>query len=325
MDPFASLIGQDRAIELLAASYRQGRLASAYLLAGPQGVGRARAAEAFSALLLGGEEAAARERALRQVRAGTHPDCLWIAPETGRGQPSIGIERARALTEFASRPPLQAPRSVAVIDGAEALTEAAANALLKTWEEPGRTIPIAIAPSQYALLPTLASRCQCIPFSRLSESDVARVLEQQGHHGVLAQPEVMASAQGRPGAALRASACLQALPAGLLADLRAVPQAGLKQRDAAARAAFERELLQLAAEAASQLEAETQLWLLDALQSSYWQQYLQGQLPHCPLPALVQGRHALQAYAQPRLAWEVLLLQFGGVLPLQSRVFPSAA
>ncbi len=75
------------------------------------------------------------------------------------------IEQIREITNFLSRPPLESSRSVVVIEQADTMTESAANALLKTLEEPGKATLILIAPSPSSLLPTLVSRCQHIPLS----------------------------------------------------------------------------------------------------------------------------------------------------------------
>lgn len=72
-----------------------------------------------------------------------------------------------------------------VIEQAEAMAESAANALLKTLEEPGRATLILIAPSPESILPTLVSRCQKIPFYRLDSSSLTQVLTRTGNLEIL--------------------------------------------------------------------------------------------------------------------------------------------
>ena len=93
-----------------------------------------------------------------------------------KAPPIIRLEQIREITQFLGRPPLDAPRNMVVLEEAETMAEAAANALLKTLEEPGQATLILIAPSLESVLPTLVSRCQRIPFYRLDASSVAQIL-----------------------------------------------------------------------------------------------------------------------------------------------------
>ncbi|HEY9662081.1 MAG TPA: DNA polymerase III subunit delta', partial [Allocoleopsis sp.] len=158
---FAALIGQTQAIELLTCAVSQNRIAPAYLFAGASGVGRSLAARCFAELLLMPVRASDRlaatnaPSALRQrIQLGNHPDMLWVEPtylhqgkrlsateaaELGvkrRSPPEIRLEQVREIARFLSRPPLEAGRSVVVLENAETMAEAAANGLLKTLEEP---------------------------------------------------------------------------------------------------------------------------------------------------------------------------------------------
>jgi len=313
-DPFAGLIGQDRALALLRAAIARDRLAPAYLFLGPEGVGRIRAALGFStAILRQGCPPARRDRLAQQVRDRNHPDLLWVEPTYNhqgqllsareaaaqgiqrRSLPKIRIEQVRSLSAFLARPPLAATRTVAIIEGAELMGEAPANALLKTLEEPGRATLILIAPSTDALLPTLVSRCQRIPFQRLSRRDLAEVLEQLGRADLLEQPTLLELAQGSPGLALAAAEQLQAIAADLLAQLQEPPSEPLAA-------------LELAKATEQSLDVAAQIWLLDYLQQHYWQEFRQGRWGRSPLARLETARQQLLRYVQPRLVWECLLL-----------------
>lgn len=318
---FANLVGQESAVKLLSAAIERSRIAPAYLFYGPPGIGRGLAAKEFSALILAGTTdektlAAVRQRAI----AGNHPDLLVVQPTyqhqgqllnaeeaaakglKRRAAPQIRIEQIRAIAEFVGRPPLEAPRTVVIVEEAQTMAEAAANALLKTLEEPGRATLIAIAPGKDAILPTLVSRCQCVPFQRLSPAQVEQVLRQAGREEAIEVDRILLSlAGGSPGEAIAASEQWQAIPADLRESLVSFVQTGSDTPQGL------RVALDLSAEIDKTLDAPAQLWLLDYLQCCYWERYLGRQIARSPLPWLEAARYSLQAYAQARLVWEATL------------------
>lgn len=315
MNYFASLIGQPQAVELLNQAIDQNRLAPAYLFAGIDGIGRTIAARCFIEQLfcsnLPAQQQAHTQNLLRQ---GNHPDVLWVEPtylhqgqrlsaaeaaEKGlkrKAPPIIRTEQIREIAQFLSRRSAIAPRLVVVIEQAETMAESAANALLKTLEEPGKATIILIAPSVDALLPTLVSRCQKIPFYRLNPEQLAQVLRQTGNETILQQyPAIIDIAQGSPGQAIASAQQIQAIPTELLSKLSQLPKS---LRDA----------LDLARQVDT-LDSEKQLWLVDCLQHHYWQQFLAGKIASSPLQQLETARKYLLSYVQPRLVWEVTLMQ----------------
>jgi DNA polymerase-3 subunit delta' len=247
------------------------------------------------------------------LQLGNHPDLLWVEPTyLHQGQqlsadeaavaglkrkapPVIRLEQIRKITQFLCRHPLEAPRNVVVLEQTETMAEAAANALLKTLEEPGQATLILIAPNSESLLPTLVSRCQRIPFYRLDQASMAQVLLKTGHEEILHQPVVLAIAQGSPGEAIASWQQLKDIPAELLGAVTQMPKS---VRDA----------LELARQIDKTLDTEAQLWLVDYLQHCYWQEFLLGELQRSPLQQLEQARKSLLCYAQPRLVWECTLL-----------------
>lgn len=298
MNSFLQLIGQNQAVELLTQGLAQGRIAPAYLFVGTPGIGRGLAAKEFSRLLLG------------DFPKGNHPDLLWVSPTyqhqgkllttaeasaagvKRKTPPQIRIEQIREITEFLSRPPLRAERSLVIIEDAHTMAEGAANALLKTLEEPGRATLILIAPSTDSLLPTLVSRCQRIPFYRLGEEEMRLVLTNRGETEILAHPELLAIAQGSPGEAIEAMAQLQSLPSALLPKLQILPK-------------NPRQALELAKEIDQSLDSQQQLWLLDYLQYCYWQKHQKTEL----IKYLEKGKQYLLAYVNTRLVLECTFLQ----------------
>ena len=308
---FATIVGQNQAIALLQGAIAANRIAPAYLFAGSPGVGRSLAARGFIELLFCRDISVEKQVSVkRRLQQGNHPDLLWVEPtylhngvylsakeaaEKGvkrKAPPQIRLEQIREISHFLGRSPLEASRQIVVLDRAETMAEAAANGLLKTLEEPGRATLILIAPSTESLLPTLVSRCQKIPFYRLAQMDMAVVLERTGYGAILQEPSVLAIAQGSPGLAIAAFEQLQGIPPELLAKLNQLPRSC-------------RMALELAKEIDKTLEPESQLWLIDYLQHSYWQDLQQMGI----IEKLEQARKYLLSYAQPRLVWEVTLLE----------------
>ncbi|MCY7282078.1 MAG: DNA polymerase III subunit delta' [Cyanobacteria bacterium CAN_BIN43] len=315
MTSFPTLIGQSQAVELLNSAIAQNRVAPAYLFAGAPGVGRSLAARYFAGLLLTPLDRLGQPspNVPARVQQSNHPDLLWVEPtylhqgkrlsaaeaaEQGvkrKSPPEIRLEQVREVARFLGRPPLEAPRSVVVLEDAETMAEAAANGLLKTLEEPGRATLILIAPSAESLLPTLVSRCQRIPFRRLDREAIAQVLTQTGNDEILQHPEVLALAQGSPGEAIAQWQQIQAIPPELLEAATQPPQSL-------------RNALDLARQISQALDTESQLWLLDYLQYHYWETQRQPTYLH----HLEKARRYLLQYVQPRLVWEVTLLGMKG-------------
>lgn len=179
---FAGILGHERAVALLRLALRADRLAHAYLFLGPEGVGKRRVATALAQAAnclrpLPDGDACGTCAACRKVTAGVHPDLLLVTPEEG----TVRIEQIRALREEVARRPYEGRRRFALVDPAEALTEQAQNALLKTLEEPaGATTVILLARQAGGLLPTVVSRCQSVAFGPVPEALIARHLAATG-------------------------------------------------------------------------------------------------------------------------------------------------
>lgn len=320
-NPFAPLVGQQQAVELLTQAVKQNRVAPAYLFAGADGVGRSLAARCFVELLFSSVVEMRLIPSLKQrLRQGNHPDLLWVQPTyqyqgqrltaaqaaeknvKRKAPPVIRLEQIREITEFLSRPPLEAPRNVVVLEEAQTMAEPAANALLKTLEEPGQATIILIAPSPESVLPTLVSRCQRIPFHRLDTTSLTQVLTQTGNQEILQHPAVLSLASGSPGSAIASYEQLQAIPPELLQELTTAPKS-------------QRHALELAKKIDKDLDTEAQLWLIDYLQQSYWQNQHQASV----INQLEKTRKYLLVYAQPRLVWECTLLSVHQQLSLYER------
>jgi DNA polymerase III subunit delta' len=161
---FETLPEQAEAKRLLAAALADGP-AHAYLFHGPPGVGKRAAAFAFAAELLG-------ERGRVERRA--HPDLYVLEPLGDQ----IRIDAVRALRRDLHMRPFEADRRVYLILGADELNDDAADALLKDLEEPPPYAVVVLVADDIGPLPeTVRSRCQLVPFRRLSERAVRETLD----------------------------------------------------------------------------------------------------------------------------------------------------
>jgi DNA polymerase-3 subunit delta' len=167
------VIGQGRAVSLLQQSLKAGRLAHAYLLVGPQHVGKMHLAiKLAQALNCEVEEKPCLEcDTCKKIAAGTHADVIVIGlaqNEENTEAKLIGIDQIKEVQHAASLPPFEGKHKVFIIDGAELLSTEAANCLLKTLEEPeSRVTFILLTTNDRLLLPTVVSRCQRLELTPL--------------------------------------------------------------------------------------------------------------------------------------------------------------
>lgn len=187
--PFRDLIGQARAIRFLHRALITGRIAHAYLFTGPAGVGKQATALAFAQALncemgarcevRGAEfnDACGVCRSCRNIANGLHPDVQVIEPNGA----TVKIEQIRALEADAALVSYEAKWKVFILASAERMTEQAANALLKTLEEPAKgTVFILLTSTVSALLPTIVSRCQVVTFLPLPNGQIEALLIEKG-------------------------------------------------------------------------------------------------------------------------------------------------
>jgi len=159
LDAFEKVSEQPEAKRLLRAALADA-LAHAYLFHGPPGVGKRAMATAFAAELLGDEP---------RVQRGSHPDLYVLEPLGDQ----IRIDAIRGLRHDLHMRPFEADRRVYLIFGAHSMNEEAADALLKDLEEPPSYAVIVLVADELGSLPeTIRSRCQPVPFRRLSERTV---------------------------------------------------------------------------------------------------------------------------------------------------------
>ena len=172
-DPFHAVVAQDRAVEQLRQA--AARPTHAYLVAGPRGAGAAVVARAFAAALVAAPD---DERSLLLVERRLHPDVLEFEPE----RTVITVDQARGeIIPEAWRAPIEAERKVVMLLEAERLQPEAANALLKTFEEPPeRTVIVLVSEAADELLDTVRSRCQRVDLGVLDDATIEATLRGDG-------------------------------------------------------------------------------------------------------------------------------------------------
>jgi DNA polymerase-3 subunit delta' len=170
MDTFETFPEQDEAKALLRSALAEGP-AHAYLFHGPRGVGKRRAALAFAGALIGDPARVSRR---------AHPDLYVLEPLGDQ----IRIDPIRDLRRDLHMRPFEAARRVYLVFGAHLMNEDAADALLKDLEEPPEyAVVVLVADDLGPLPPTIRSRCQLVPFRRLSQRAVKAYLSSRGLAG----------------------------------------------------------------------------------------------------------------------------------------------
>jgi DNA polymerase III subunit delta' len=196
------VIGHTWAVDLLQRSLASQRLAHAYLITGPDHIGKTHLALEFAAALnCNGDEAPChRCTACHKTTQGTHPDVQVIEPEGVR----LKIDQIRRLQYDLALSPHEGRRRVCVISQFERATTEAANALLKTLEEPPRHVVLILTATDASLLlPTIVSRCQILPLRSVPTPIVEAALRERIADEGRVQL-VAALAGGRVGWALQA-------------------------------------------------------------------------------------------------------------------------
>jgi DNA polymerase-3 subunit delta' len=176
--------GQDAARQTFLTAVERGRLAHAYLLVGPEGVGKLLFARELAKAFLCEKppaEVTACDHcpACAQAEAGTHPDLLFL--RTPEGKHELPVDEMRGFCAQLALKPARGRRKIGIVVDADDFNEESANSFLKTLEEPPPgSLLLLVATSTDRQLPTILSRCQVVRFAPLSNADVAAVLEERG-------------------------------------------------------------------------------------------------------------------------------------------------
>lgn len=316
------LIGHGAQTAFLERAQTSDRTAHAYLFVGPEHVGKTSAALDFAGRLLGTD------------KPESHADFSFLERErdlkTGRLHGTIVIDQVRALIGRLNLGSFLGGTKIAVMEGAQLLTPDAANALLKTLEEPsGRSVIILTAPSEESVIATIRSRCQTLRFGRVSNDEIKSGLEKRGIDAATAAACARLSG-GLPGLAVLFASDPEALQAAraLRATLLDMPKRSIAERWSALDKLLPSKLpFQEAQDRAEEISDAVAELVHDALaissvkpiplvsmesgeQVAAWSQAA-GRVGLAVLgDAVTETRHLLDSNVSPRTALERLLLSF---------------
>lgn len=219
------IVGHDWAVDVLRQSILHERIGHAWLITGPAQVGKTTLARTFAmALNCETANAAARPcghcRTCRLITDDRHPDVRLLQPDVNkRGKQTIKIEAIRQLQASLQLAAVEARYKIAIIRQFDAATIGAANAFLKTLEEPpSRVVLLLTATDADALLDTIRSRCRVLGTRPSSTSDIEQALMERWQHNAHTANSLAHYANGRLGWAVRAGTdpkIMQALTARL--------------------------------------------------------------------------------------------------------------
>jgi DNA polymerase III subunit delta' len=200
----SGILGQEQVLTPLLNAARNGRLHNCYLFEGPQGVGKKKAAQMVArAAACTAEDLSVRPcdtcQTCRHMLKGSHPDLVEIGPDEGKRTITIGVASAREVIRQTRMHRYAARRRTFIFDPADRLRPEAANALLKTLEEPpDGTGFILVTDRASSLLPTVLSRSQRVRFRLLTEAHLVQDLQSRG---IANAKRIARLADGRPGRA----------------------------------------------------------------------------------------------------------------------------
>jgi DNA polymerase-3 subunit delta' len=206
------LIGQDNVVVFLAKSLEKGGLCHAYLFSAPEHTGKTALALKLAQTLncTGSEPPCGGCEACRRIGAGIHSDVQVIGltvNEEGKSKTEVTIEQIRAINHAASLPPYEGKCRVFIIEEAERMSTGAANALLKTLEEPPPKVVFVLTTSRENLVPeTIKSRCVRLRLASAPRKEISRYLEKDLGFSAERAGLLARLSQGRAGWAIIAAA-----------------------------------------------------------------------------------------------------------------------
>ena len=312
---FKDIIGQDLPVELLVSSLKKKHIAPAYLFSGPEGVGKKLTATKFIEALLTTNSQGTFIK--KRIENRNHPDLLWIEPtyihqgnlittseaikdkHNFRTLPQIRLEQIKNIKQFLGRKPIESKVGIVMIENVDNINESASNALLKILEEPRHGIFILTTERAENLLSTINSRCQSINFRRLKNSYLSEILTKNCIAGKeyldcgLKQKELLALSNGSPGAILKNIDIWHEIPKNIWDKVKRIPNNS--PIDA----------LSSAKDITETLDTQQQIWLISWLQQYMWikDKNLKA------LKILEKLKVHIKSFVNPRLAWEVALIQ----------------
>ena len=314
MDNFENICGQDLAIEILKSAISKEQISHAYLFSGPDGVGRKKTAKIFIKAIF--DKNKEKENTKRKIDSNNHPDLLWIEPSyivqgqsisqtkarldgtSMKSPPQIRLNQIKEIIEFLGKKPFESERSIVIIEDIERINESASNALLKTLEETHTGLFILVTQRPEKLLSTIRSRCQIVPFIRLNDNQVNKIIEKS---------EVVQEIDDVPSDKIRELIDFSCgSPGRYITNLQFwLSFSSQLRQKLEIQLTNPIELLKLAKEITDELNIEQQLWLIDFQQNKAWTKEKNSNV----VMQLEELRKQLLKFVQPRLAWEVTLLE----------------
>ena len=304
---------QNLATQILSASIKKNHIAPAYLFTGPKGVGQKKIALRFLEGILNKESRNSKKRNIRnRIESGNHPDCYQIEPTylyqgklinqsiyenenyKSNTLPQIRLEQIKSLKNFLTKKPIEGKLSMALLEDVDAINEAAANALLKTLEEPINGLLILISSRPEQLLSTIKSRCQIIPFKPLDNGLLKNNLSQYSLSETILtnQRELLELSNGSPAQLEKILKNLEEIPDSIWSDVKNLPKEPLGA-------------LGLAKNIADSLSHEQQIFLIDWMQQYYWE----TEIDIIIIKRLEKLKIQLKSYINQRIAWEIALIE----------------
>lgn len=192
--PFSELVDQPLVASFLSTACKANASSHAYLFVGPLGAGKTEAAQLLTRALLCPKGGCGTCDECIRVAHKTHPDYHIIEPQGAAG---YLVNQITELIRDVSLAPMRATRKVYLFTRADLLKDSAANALLKTLEEPHESVSfILLARTREAVLPTISSRCQHLPFRYIPEHEAVRTLVERTGADEAAARRAFAAAGG---------------------------------------------------------------------------------------------------------------------------------
>lgn len=181
------MVGHNEARQAFSRALADDRLHHAWLLAGPRGIGKATLALRLAAQVLAGTpDLPPPEHAIHsQMRRGGHPNLLYLSrtwdQKNKRFRTQLVVDDVRRINGLFAMTAGQGRRRVCIVDAADDMNPSAANAILKTLEEPPRdALFLLVSHSPGRLLPTIRSRCRVLPMHPLGDAEVGTVVDHLG-------------------------------------------------------------------------------------------------------------------------------------------------
>ncbi len=169
------IIGHEKQLEFLKKSIKNNTLSQAYLFYGPVDIGKKKVAKEFAKDILSIDTNNGQE-VKEQVQKGSHPDLKIVKPNK---KGSIKISQTRDIIDSLNKSPFSAQKRVVIIEGAENMTNGAANSILKFLEEPPAYVHIILTTKNKDLLPaTIVSRCQLLRFQAQNKKEIINALKE---------------------------------------------------------------------------------------------------------------------------------------------------